>query len=346
MSEKRVGGIIPPLIMDQVFGDSYQQVSNLITGYKRYRLLLWALDSGIVDILDRDGPMETEALIARKEYRTDITRLWIDALIDISILERAEGLIRNNPFLSPYLISDSPLYQGDSIRSVQGGFWGMGIDILTNRPDTPGKPEGKMTPEFLRVVSQHSMRGEIQEITQILSSLEKFRSAKRLLDIGGGHGMYAISLCQQNPNLSAVILDRPHISLFTRNMVEHYGLSDRIEVISGDMDLDLPYSGYDIVYASHVMYRQEDLTDLISRIVRVLNEGGLFISNHKFKEDWKSPENDAPAALENEIIRSFHRMTSEYEFLNLLKSAGLSRIEVRKVSANTGFSTLHTALKQ
>ncbi len=346
MSEKRSGEIIPPLIMDQVFGDSYQQVSKIITGYQRYRLLLWALESGIMDILDRDGPMETEALIVREGYRSDIAGLWIDALIDIGILEKVEGLIRNNPLLSPYLVSESPLYQGESIRSVQEGFWGMGIDILTNGPETPGKPEGRMTPEFLRVVSQHSMRGEIQEITRILSSFGEFASARRLLDIGGGHGMYAISFCQQNPNLSAVILDRTHITPFTRDMVARYGLSDRIEVISGDMDLDLPYSGYDLVYASHMMYREKDLPYLISRIVRVLNEGGLFISNHKFKEDWKSPENDAPSALENEIIRSFHRMIPEAEFLNILKSAGLSRIESRKVPVNTGFSTLHTALKQ
>ncbi|HWQ66466.1 MAG TPA: methyltransferase domain-containing protein [Methanospirillum sp.] len=345
MSEKRTGEIIPPLIMDQIFGDSYHQVSNLITGYKRYRILLWVLDSGVVDILERDGPMETEALIIRFGYRSALATLWIDALIDIGILERFEGLIRNNPALSPYLFSGSPLYQGDSIRSVQEGFWGMGIEILTTEPGLPGKAERKMTPEFLRVVSQHSMRGEIQEISRILSSLGEFKSARRLLDIGGGHGMYAISFCQQNPNLSAVILDQPHITPFTRDMVDRYGLSDRIEVISGDMDLDLPYPGYDLVYASHMMYRQEDLPDLISRIVRVLNEGGLFISNHKFKADWVNPMNDPPAALENEIIRSFHRMVPETEFLGILNSAGLSVVESRKVPANTGFSTLHTALK-
>jgi predicted O-methyltransferase YrrM len=346
MDKKRAGGITPPLLMNQVFDDSFRQVSDLVTGYKRYCILLWALESGILDVLDSEGPIEAEAQIARAGYRPDIALRWIDALIEIGILEKMEGLIQVNPVFSPYLVSGSPQYQGDSIRSVHEGFWSNGIDILKNGPDTSGKPEGGMTPEFLMVVFQHSMRGELQEITRILSSLAEFRSARRLLDIGGGHGMYSVSFCQQNPALSTVILDRPHITPFTLEMVDRYGLSDRIEVISGDMNVGLPGSGYDLIYTSHILYRQDGLSDLINRIVRVLNDGGLFISNHKFEEDWKNPENDAPAALENENIRSFHRMIPEAEFRYILRDAGLSRIESWKVPATTGFSTLHITLKQ
>lgn len=345
MNEIRAEGGFPPLLMDQVFDRSYRLIDDLIIGHKRYCLLLSALESSIIDILDNDGPMEAELLLKKIGCNSEFGWLWIDALGEIGIVERTGTIVRVRPALSPYLVSDSPLYQGDSIRSAKETAWCNGVEFLKREPDTLVKSEGRMTPEFLRIVAQHSMRGELQDITKILSSMEEFRSARLLLDIGGGHGMYSISFCQQNPELSAVILDRPHITPATSEMVEKFGMTEQIRVISGDMNLDLPGSHYDIVYVSHIFYRKEDLSILIPRIVQVLNKGGLLVSNHKFGDDWKRRESDATAALENEIIRDFHQMIPEQEYLENLKSAGLGRIETWKVPANTGFSTLHTALK-
>lgn len=345
MKMKKSGEPVPPSLLNQVFDASYQKISDLVNGQKRYCLLLSVLESGIPDILYHHGPMEPEILLARLGYESELARLWIDALVEIGIIEKTSGQVQICQGLSPYLVSESPLYQGDSISSAKMSPWCIGTGYLKNEPDTSRRTEGKMTPEFLRIVAQHSLKGELQEITRILLSMKEFRSASTLLDIGGGHGMYSISFCQQNPNLSVVILDLPHIVQSTREIVERYGMEDRVEVISGDMHTDLPGSGYDLIYVSHILYRKDDLSVLLHRIIQVLNKGGLLISNHKFHDDWINSDLDAVTTLDHEMIKSHHRMIPEPEFLNILKSEGLTLIESRKVPATTGFSTLHIALK-
>ncbi len=330
--------------MDQTFGDGYHQIDVLISGFRRYRILLWALESGITDILYKEGQMDSELLSSRLGFRPDLALVWIDALVESGLLERTENVLRLPSALMPYIVRESPLYQGDSIRMASEGIWKEGVDLFRIGADSKG-PARKMSPEFLRVVCQHSMRGELPDITKNLCQRKEFSSARRLLDIGGGHGMYSISFCQQNPFLSAIILDRPSITPFTEEMVEQYGMTDRISVVAGDMHTDIPGSGYDIVFVSHILYHCTDIPTLLRNIIKKMNPGGLFVSNHKFADDWIIPENDTTSALDMMVTRDHHRMISDEEFTSYLESAGLSDITSTRVRASTGFSRLHLGMR-
>lgn len=329
-----------PSLMDQTFGDGYHQIDELISGFRRYRILLWALESGIADILNKEGQMDSDLLSSRLGYRPEFALVWIDALVESGFIERTGNVLRLSSVIMPYLVRESPLYQGDSIRMASEGIWKEGVDLFRIGADSKG-PARKMSPEFLRVVCQHSMRGELPDITKNLCQRKEFSSARRLLDIGGGHGMYSISFCQQNPVLSALILDRPSITPFTEGMIEQYGMTGRISVVAGDMYTEIPGSGYDIVYSSHILYRSADMPTLLRNIIKTMNPGGLFVSNHKFADDWIIPENDATSALDMIVTRDHHRMISDQEFTSYLESAGLSDITSTRVRASTGFSRLH-----
>jgi len=344
MRKEEPGDIKSPSLMDQEFGESYGLIDDLITGYKRYKTLLWALDSGITEVLHREGQMEPEVLVEKLEYQPDTAGLMIDALVEIGILERTGTTVNLCSFLAPYLVQDSPLYQGDSIRSSSGGIWEKNSDPFKILPDIK-EPVRKMSPEFLRTVYQHSMRGELPDITRILCARPEFQSAGKLLDIGGGHGMYSISFCQQNAGLSAIILDKPSITPFTQEMVKRYQMEDRISAVPGDMNTEIPGSGYDLVFASHVMYRLENLSSFLIRIIQKMNPGALFISNHKFENDWINPDGNALATLDIVTIKNHHHMMPEAEFEKNLMAAGFSGISMLKVRATTGHSTLHIAKK-
>ena len=346
MTLDKAGENLPPVLMDQVFDDSYQPIQDLVSGYKRYCILLSALKSGLFDLLS-GGPMTRERVLAETGCESPYGDSWLTVLEEIGLVESLGEKIRIPLSLLPYLVSKSPLYQGDSILSEQGAGsrWPDFSSFLQEKAERPVKPKGGLTPDFLRVVSEHSLRGEIQEVTRALCSCEEFRSGKRLLDIGGGHGMYSISFCQQNPHLTGVILDRSHITPFTREMIDRYNMTDRIQVMDGDMQVSLPGSGYDLVFISHVLYRNDDLPLLLQRIFYVLNPGGILVSNHKFREDWGCSDKSSLASLENDIIRDFHLMRPETEFLKILESTGFSRIMTKKVVSITGNSTLHCMKK-
>lgn len=54
------------------------------------------------------------------------------------------------------------------------------------------------------------------------------RESRLFIDIGGGSGIHSIAACLNNPNLKAIICDRPVVLDYTRQYIEEYKLSDRI----------------------------------------------------------------------------------------------------------------------
>jgi 2-polyprenyl-3-methyl-5-hydroxy-6-metoxy-1,4-benzoquinol methylase len=331
-------------LMDQTFDQSYQRIEDIIDGLRRYRILLWAIQSGVADILNHDGPMESDFLIHKLGFDPKPAHIWIEALVESKILERSEKTLRISQDLSRYLLSDSPLYQGDTIKYLSEAIWGPEADF-NSVGVKHGNSEEKINPYFLRVLSQRSMRGELQSVSRVLSENKQFTNAQRLLDIGGGHGMYSVSFCQQNPNLSAVILDKASIIQFTQEMINRYRMADRISVISGDMNTDLPGSGYDIVFASHIIYGMADPLSFLKCTYQKTNLGGIFVSNHKFDDDWVLSDKNRLSALETATRRMYHKMIPENEFTSMVLSAGFAHIDVIRVRANTGYTKLHIATK-
>lgn len=94
------------------------------------------------------------------------------------------------------------------------------------------------------------MRGDLQRSVSAIASLSQFKNAKKLLDLGGGHGLYAIAFAQLNPNLDVSIFDLPHVAEITRDFIKRYRMKDRIKVIAGDFTKDDIGNGYDIIFAS------------------------------------------------------------------------------------------------
>lgn len=82
-------------------------------------------------------------------------------------------------------------------------------------------------------------------------NLDGFR---RLLDIGGGSGIYSCALVSENAALEATVLEKPPVDQIARRAVERRGLSDRVTVKVGDMlDSALP-GGYGIHLYSNVIH--------------------------------------------------------------------------------------------
>ncbi|HWQ64209.1 MAG TPA: methyltransferase domain-containing protein, partial [Methanospirillum sp.] len=326
MEQNHLKGSNPLSFNEQVFAEDFHRIDDVIAGFRRYRVLTWALESGIADILYAEGPQDPGVLVKKLGYQSSFGKFFLDALVEIGILEKKENKVGLCSKIAPYLVSESPLYQGDSIRSSSDGIWGQSVDFFKENSESQ-KPTRQMSPDFLKVVCQHSMRGEIQEITRILSNIPEFQSSHTLLDIGGGHGMYSISFCQQNLGLSAIILDKPSVTPFTMEMIKQYHMVSRISVEAGDMNVDIPGSGYDMVFASHILYRAEDLHVLLKGIAAKIKSRGFFISNHKFEDDWIIPKEDALKAMNTVFIRGHHHMVTRDEFKEMLESSGLSGIQ-------------------
>lgn len=100
-----------------------------------------------------------------------------------------------------------------------------------------------------------------------------------VLDLGGGSGVYARSLCERFPKLRVTVFDRNSVAEIARKRLTAWGLTDRVRVVSGDFQGDALPIGHDAVFASNVLHGKSEacVIDLMKKVFRALDPGGLFI---------------------------------------------------------------------
>jgi tRNA1(Val) A37 N6-methylase TrmN6 len=123
--------------------------------------------------------------------------------------------------------------------------------------------------------------GTGQQIASILSSLPEFHSFEKMLDLGGGHGLFALYIAQANADLQALIFDRPAVVDVAEEFIDTYAMGDQVTVMAVDYMTDNIGKEYDLVRVSATFSRiQNNLDDLIKKIKKALKPNGYFISFH------------------------------------------------------------------
>jgi SAM-dependent methyltransferase len=103
--------------------------------------------------------------------------------------------------------------------------------------------------------------------------------ARRLLDVGGGHGAYALAFCRQYPKLSATVFDRPQALNTARATVAAAGLEARVTLQAGDFLSDELGEGYDVALLFNIVHGFSDAQNraLVARAARALRPGGRLV---------------------------------------------------------------------
>lgn len=106
------------------------------------------------------------------------------------------------------------------------------------------------------------------------------RGARRMLDLGGSHGLYAAALCRRYPQLSAVILDLPAAIEHAAPLLAREGMGERVVHRAGDvLTADLGEGEWDVVFASSLVHHFDEASnrELAQRAARALRPGGVFV---------------------------------------------------------------------
>lgn len=103
--------------------------------------------------------------------------------------------------------------------------------------------------------------------------------ARRLLDLGGGHAMYSIALCQKHPQLSAVIFDGAQALVVGRESIRAAQLNERVTVAEGDFLTDPLGTGFDLALLFNILhgFRAEENIALLRKVRSALNHGGRVV---------------------------------------------------------------------
>ena len=192
-----------------------------------------------------------------------------------------EHLVAGSPwYLGPYFprLTDRPIAQ-DLLRVLQTGE-PANFASRQDEADWHHAMESEaFAEEFLAAMD---CRGVLT--AQALAKNLDLSAARKVLDIGGGSGIYACGLVARFPHLRASVLEKPPVDRVARRAIDERGYSDRVDVLAADMFGDALPRGYDVHLFSNVLHDWD--VDVVLRLLRAsaaaLDPGGAIVIHDAF----------------------------------------------------------------
>jgi SAM-dependent methyltransferase len=329
----------------------YGRLYDMITAPIHSRLLLSGLELGVFDHLKtpRTAVEMTELL----RTHPGNTGMFLDALTCIGLLSKTNGVYRNAPEASVYLRTDGPAFLGGLLRLINS----MCLDPLQNLTElvqkgpNPNPADAHFSSEDLWAESARTsaawVTGGVGAImTGYLTALPEFPTFRTMLDLGGGHGMFAQAFVTAHPKMTAVIFDQPAVTAVADEFIGAAGLGERVVTRGGDYLQDDIGGGYDLIWACATLnFARHDLDRLLSKIHTALNPGGVFMAF----QDGLTHERTRPDQLLGHLGSALAAGQAFYfdqgEIADSMLRCGFKSVRSRTVSTPMGDMDLDIARK-
>jgi predicted O-methyltransferase YrrM len=175
-----------------------------------------------------------------------------------------------------------------------------------------------------------ALAGRAKNVAPILARKLDAGGATKVLDVGGGTGIYSIALLQRYPKLRAAVFDRAEVLKVAAEMAREYGVADRLELVPGDMFTDRLPDGGDVILLSNILHDWDvrECQILVDRCAAALPAGGRLVVHDVFLDD--DLGGPLPIALYSASLFSLTegRAYSAQEYRDMLTRAGLKPQEV------------------
>ena len=159
------------------------------------------------------------------------------------------------------------------------------------------------------------------------------RDARRMVDVAGGHGAFAMAMCRRHPELAATVLDLPASAAVGRRIVEEQGFAGRVDFREGDaLEADLG-EDLDVVSAFNLVHHlsPEQNTALFARARAALRPGGCLVIG---ETERPQPGDDVHqmGALSGLLFYAISRARTytRAEMTGWLHDAGFPRIDLHR----------------
>jgi hypothetical protein len=170
-----------------------------------------------------------------------------------------------------------------------------------------------------------ALAGRARNVAPVLAERYPLERASRLLDVGGGSGLYSIAWLRRHPELRAIVWDRPEVLKVAAEMAAAHGVAERLECRPGDMFRDPVPEGCDVVLFSNVLHDWDvpECRALIGRCASALTVGGRVLIHDVFLND--ALDGPLPIALYSAALFRITegRAYSAGEYRAWLAAAGL-----------------------
>lgn len=291
-------------------------------------------------------PVDFETLRQALQLADRPAVVLLTALKAMGLIQEIDGKLTLTELAQEHLVPGGPFDCGDyvGLAAQTPGVLTMVHLLKTNRPLGSDDEEGSGGAAFIyrdgiksAMEAEDSARhftmalaGRAKNVAPYLADAISLEGAKLLLDVGGGTGIYSHALLQKNPQLRAIVFDRPQVLKIAAQMTTDYGVADRCELVSGDMFADELPAGADTILLSNILHDWDkpQCQQLVDRCAQVLPPGGRLLIHDVFLND--ALDGPLPVALYSASLFSFTegRAYSGGEYREMLIAAGLKPLPI------------------
>lgn len=232
------------------------------------RCLFIAAELGIADLL-KDGPKSIEELQKETKVNKDALYRVMRMLVSFGIFKEKRGRVFETNATGRFLEIENEYSVTDFVIWV-GSKWvfNLWVDILKSVKNGKSYFNNNFNQDYFKWLEdkpeeQITFNSTLIEFSNLSSApvatAYNFSAFKTIVDIAGGMGGQLITFLKAYPKLKGVLFELPlTVQMVNADKIfENTGLSDRVELISGDFFESVP-AGYDAYFMKSIVHDWDD----------------------------------------------------------------------------------------
>lgn len=290
---------------------------------------------GVFDAL-AEGPRTADEVAARAGTHPRGTGLLLNALRVYGYVA-AEGENGSEswaltPVAERWMLRGKPGSFADTLEfwdSLLYGLWGqLEKSVTTGTPPVDWYRWLEENPKTLRTFQ--SMLGGIarHSAPEVVGAVELPAGARRLVDVGGSHALFALEFLKAHPELEATVLDFPGALEVGRENARAEGMEARVRLVPCDFLNDDLGSGYDVALLASIVHglSPEENVALLKRLRGAMNPGGVVVVVEQTENAGPPKAGVSEAFLRTFSLNMYHLQGAQTysfeEIAGMLEAAG------------------------
>lgn len=260
---------------------------RIASGFIHSQVLLACVRLGVFEYV-KDGPQSVDAIARNSGLPGDRTVHLLRAAAAVDLLQRRPdgrfglgrlgaamidnesltALVEHHALLYEDLSDPVSIYSNDGGASRLAELWPY---ATSEQPEA--LHEDAVASYTTLMSASQTMIAE-----QVLAAYS-MRRHRRLLDIGGGAGVFAQAAARRWPHLELTLADLPAVANMAHERLAASGLGDRIDVVGADAMRDPLPGGFDLVSFVRILHDHDDdrVLALLGAARKALSHGGVLL---------------------------------------------------------------------
>jgi ubiquinone/menaquinone biosynthesis C-methylase UbiE len=216
--------------MSAVTPDLIFQVAN---GFMAAKHLFVANEVGLFAAL-ADSSATLDDLAKRTGVPRRTLRIVADAMVSLGFLERQGDQYRNAQVSSTFLSGRTPMDLRPALR-----YWNRLNYQRWAKLEEAVRTGKAVFGDFAFTADEQQLYSEgVEAITagtvRALAATYDFTRHRKLLDLGGGTGSFALAVLRQHHHMEATLFDMPAVAALARQRLAGNPLATRLRIVEGD----------------------------------------------------------------------------------------------------------------